>query len=127
MMVKMRRRPTAEERVAYHEAGHVVMASLLKRRFRFVTIDQKELDRETKGLVHLAKLNRPWEDICLLSTEESRAKIEREIKVALGGEVAEALLVGRHNWLGAKDDIKNCIYFCSSQSGSFKEAEAYLW
>ena len=125
-MAKKRKKPTVEERAAYHEAGHVIMAYLLRRRFRFATIDQNELDKETKGLVRLAKLNRPWEDICLLDTNESRAKIEREIKVTLGGEVAEALLVGRRNWLGAKDDIKNCINFCTSQSGSFEEAEAYL-
>jgi len=126
MRARSRKKLAAEERAAYHEAGHVVMAYLLRRRFRYVTIDQNELDEETKGLVRLAKLNRPWEDICLLSTEESRAKIEREIKVTLGGEVAEVLFVGRHNWPGARDDIKNCINFCTSQSGSFEEAEAYL-
>lgn len=36
---------------AYHEAGHAVMSYLLRRRFRYVTIDKKDLSEDQRGFL----------------------------------------------------------------------------
>jgi hypothetical protein len=125
-MTKNSKKPTAVERAAYHEAGHAVMAYLSRRRFCYVTIDQNELDEVTRGFVRVSRLKSSWNDICCSGGSQARATIEREIKITIAGEAAEALLAGRNNWVGAKQDIEKCYDFCGSQCGSMEESDAYL-
>lgn len=48
----------------YHEAGHCVMACLLKQRFKYVTIDAKDLDADTTGYIAMIKPHiKNWETI----------------------------------------------------------------
>ena len=58
VMAKRLKKTTELEEIAYHEAGHAVMAYLLRRRFHSITIDPKKLDENTGGLVRLGACRR---------------------------------------------------------------------
>ena len=79
------------EATAYHEAGHAVLALILDRPVKRVTI---VADRERLGLCEFGKaVFRPSEDW-----------LEREILIALGGIAAEARFTGNYAWDGAARD-----------------------
>ena len=83
--------PSAEEAVAYHEAGHAVVALALGRPVHFVSILP---DRINLGLCEFQKgVFRPSEDW-----------LEREILISLGGIAAEARHTGEYAWDGAARD-----------------------
>ena len=121
------RRQTAAELSAYHEAGHVVMAYLLKRQFRCATIDPRELDKEMSGCTFLKPLKTlSLEGILDYSFARIRNSIEREVKIALAGEAAESMLLGRNDWISAKKDIRHCYDLCNFQCASREQYEAYI-
>lgn len=124
-MVKRRKNVTELKRTAYHEAGHVVMAYILHKRFHFITIDPKKLDENTGGLVLLADSNKLLNNINM-GFYVSRTAIERQIKITLGGEVACGLFVGHENWKLSGDDAIVCFRIANSQCGDEEESEAYL-
>src|SRR5580692_8219743 len=85
--------PFADEAVAYHEAGHAVVALALGRPVHSVSILP---DRVTLGLCEFQKGNfRPSEDW-----------IEREILISLAGLAAEAKHTDNYAWDGAARDLQ---------------------
>jgi len=125
------RRTTEAELSAYHEAGHVVMAYLLKRQFRYATIDPSEIDKEINGCTFLEPIKTlSLEGVLDYSFKRIQNSIEREVKIALAGEVAEALLLGRNDWVSAKKDIQRCyeLYdFLCVNIDQFKDYIKRLW
>jgi len=124
IIVKRRKKVTELERTAYHEAGHAVMAYVLRRRFHFITIDPQKLDENTGGLVrlvHSSKLSKSvnWGGFA------DRAQIERQISLTLGGEAACELLVGPKSW-HLSQDAEVCVRLAQLQCGDEEEANAYL-
>lgn len=89
------------ERVAYHEAGHVIMAVALRVRFIRATIvpDQKD------GSLGHVQVVFPNPDDC-----DDFEKLYRLCKrlgmVLLAGLVAESLVTGRRSWISAQDDLQ---------------------
>lgn len=124
-MVKRRKKVTELERIAYHEAGHVVMAYVLRQKFHFITIDPEKLDENTGGLVRLVHSNKHLETI-KFGGFGSWALTEKQIKITLGGEVASGLFVGRKSWKLAEDDVQACLSLTEKQCGDEEEANAYL-
>jgi hypothetical protein len=85
--------PTSDQATAYHEAGHAVLALLLDRPVKRVSIMP---DRDHLGVCEFGKgVFRPSEDW-----------LEREILIALGGIAAEARLTGNYAWDAAARDQK---------------------
>lgn len=125
-MAKRRKKATELERHAYHEAGHAVMAYILRRRFHSVTIDPEKLDENTGGLVQLVHSRKLSETVNFGSYGGDRVLVENQIKITLGGEVACGLFVGRQNWEIAENDIQACLSLAGSQCGDDEEAYAYL-
>src|SRR5713101_6138541 len=83
--------PSHDEAVAYHEAGHAVVALALGRPVRRVSVLP---DREQLGHCEFGKgVFRPSEDW-----------LEREILIALGGIAAEARHTGDYAWDAADRD-----------------------
>ena len=83
----------SDQATAYHEAGHAVLALLLDRPVKRVSIQP---DRDHLGLCEFGKgVFRPSEDW-----------LEREILIALGGIAAEARLTGNYAWDAAARDQK---------------------
>ena len=84
--------PPFDEITAYHEAGHAVAALALGRPVQRVSVlpDAKFLGRCEFG----KGVFRPSEDW-----------LEREILIALGGIVAEAMHTGDYAWDGAARDL----------------------
>lgn len=121
-MVKQRKKATELERIAYHEAGHAVMAYILRRRFHSITIDPEKLDDNTGGLVRLVhsnKLSRTIYTGCCI-------QIERQIRIILAGEVACGLFIGQKNWDISQDDAQISFRLAGLQCGCEVEANAYL-
>lgn len=87
---------------AYHEAGHAVMAYVLGRPFRRVSITT---DEDSLGHV----LYRKWDkrfDPNTTDPERARLKIERAIMTAFAGHEAEFLFTGRRNHVGSRTDTE---------------------
>jgi ATP-dependent Zn protease len=85
--------PSSEEAVAYHEAGHAVVALALGRPVHCVSILP---DRVNLGLCEFHKgVCRPSDDW-----------IEREILISLAGLAAEARHTGNYAWDGAARDLQ---------------------
>jgi ATP-dependent Zn protease len=103
--------PTAADAVAYHEAGHAVLALLLGRPVQEVSILP---DREALGRCAYGKaVFRPSEDW-----------LEREILIALGGIAAEARHTGAYAWDGAGRD-QQFVRGLAVQRVGVKKAERY--
>jgi hypothetical protein len=89
----MSRRPSSDEAVAYHEAGHAVVALALGRPVQSVSIQP---DRVHLGTCEFQKgAFRPTADW-----------IEREILISLAGLAAEARYTGDYAWDGAGRDLQ---------------------
>jgi ATP-dependent Zn protease len=124
-MIKSPQKITELERTAYHEAGHAVMAYLLKRKFHFITIDPKRLDGNTGGLVQLVHAPKLSKNLNC-GGPNNRALTEKQIKILLSGEVAYGLFAGRKNWERSSDDVQACLGLADSQCGDEEESSAYL-
>jgi ATP-dependent Zn protease len=123
-MVKCSKKVTELKRTAYHEAGHAVMAYLLRRKFHFITIDHEKLDENTGGLVRLVHSSKLLKSVNCGGFGD-RAQIERHISLALGGVAACELLVGPKSW-HLSEDAEVCVRLAQSQCGDEEEADAYL-
>jgi ATP-dependent Zn protease len=95
---------------AYHEAGHAVVGHILRRRFKYVTIDP-DAEQETFG--HLSwvryKSMEQWQPD--LYPERYRSRFERMIMMSLAGVVAEGLITGHHEWRYAHRDRRGRVLF----------------
>jgi len=83
--------PTSEHATAYHEAGHAVLAFLLDRPVKGVSILPS---RDHLGICEFGKA----------VFRRSEDWLEREILIALGGIAAEARFTGIYAWDGAARD-----------------------
>lgn len=101
---------------AYHEAGHAVMALLLKKRFSMATIEPGE---DFLGMVAYSGLQ-AWESRTELLEYGSfddlgardRSFLERDIMVSLAGPVAEAIYLGAADvavHLGGRGDYQKIL------------------
>jgi ATP-dependent Zn protease len=85
--------PLYDEAVAYHEAGHAVVALVLGRPVHVVSVLP---DRDNLGLCEFKKgAFRPSDDW-----------LEREILISLAGLAAEALRTGHYAYDGAARDLQ---------------------
>lgn len=93
--------------VAYHEAGHAVVALILGRPVQLVTVlpDKKRLGRVEFG----KGKTKPTDDW-----------LEREILIALAGVAAEARHTGRYCWEGAQQDLQGVQRLASLRAGDQK-------
>jgi ATP-dependent Zn protease len=98
------------EIVAYHEAGHAVVALALGRPVQRVSILP---DRERLGTCHFGKaVFRPSEDW-----------LEREALIALGGLAAEARFTGVYALDGAARDRRYVAELALQRTGDARKAE----
>lgn len=98
---------------AYHEAGHAVMALLMGRSLKKVSIipSQNRLGACTfqKG-----------------RTKQVQDKLEAEILVLLAGMVAESRKSGRYNVQGASQDLRKVEKLAMTRSGNPRQAEKLI-
>ena len=106
---KRRHGTTAEERTAYHEAGHAVAAYLMHRRFKHITIVP---EGDVLGRVKFSLPNSFRPDH-LDTDRRNEKRIETEIIIELAGLVSEGILAGRRNWRGARGDLDSAVNLAS--------------
>ncbi|WP_052315628.1 hypothetical protein [Singulisphaera acidiphila] len=110
------------ETTAYHEAGHAVAATMLKRAICELSIVPTE-----DSLGHILKTKPPdgfRPDIN--GDNRTLAWIEREVLIGLAGPAAEAKHVGRYDHRGARGDYKMAANLASHHHGFGKVLEKYL-
>jgi len=98
--------------IAYHEAGHAVVAYVLgAQKFRRVTIDRRLLKADTLGAVS-GSYSRSFRERMDSDFDDRLVRdVEREVMVLLGGWAAQKILTGRSSWLGARSDTNKCADF----------------
>ena len=102
-----RRKPiTKEMRVAYHEAGHAVVAFELDRPVLSATIVANE-EQESLGHVSYGKWGKGDPDSEL--TPAIIHKLERNIMCSFAGTLAVAKLIGQDTRDGADDDYRHAV------------------
>ena len=122
-MTKQLKKTTELEEIAYHEAGHAVMAYLLRRRFHSITIDPKKLDENTGGLVRLVHSKKL---INSLNAGGYSTEIEQHIRITLAGEVSSGIFSGQRKWDPSQSDVESSFRLAQMQCGCEKEANAYI-
>lgn len=111
------------EATAFHEAGHAVAGYLLRRRFKYVTIEPEET---TLGHVRYYKWRRD-QNPEFSWTPALRLRCEEAILTALAGPQAEKIKTGRWNRVGAQSDYGNATDFALTVcGGSEASATAYM-
>ncbi len=100
----------AEQRTAYHEAGHAVIALTQGRDVHRVSI----LPNKTRlGQCDLKKGR----------TRAAKDWLETEVLILLAGAAAEGRLAGRYCWQGAARDLRQVRALTLSRAGSDHQAE----
>lgn len=114
------------ERIAFHEAGHVVMNIEHRIPFEYVTIEPGELEGvRFAGLIQGRALS-PGNLEALQDGRLTRDRLEGWAMSMLAGVAAEAIRTGRHNWVGSTKDRSDAYDLLSKHVGSHEEAVAYL-
>ena len=108
------------EATAYHEAGHAVASFLLRRAFRYVSI---EPEGGSLGQLHMKKLPESFNPD-INSDMRTRSWIEREAMIDFAGDVA-ATHAGYEQGAGTGGDMSNAVGMILHEVGSAEEAEAY--
>ena len=106
---------------AHHEAGHAVMAIVLRRRWREVSI---EPDEGSYGKTHMAKLGERFQPDIEVDAKAQHT-IEREAMIFLAGPEAETLRTGRRNNVGALHDRQCVLSLLEYVVGYEKELAVY--
>ena len=112
---------TPLEKTAYHEAGHAIMAFLVRWKFKYLSIEPGE---DSLGHILLQGFGSSV-DFEIDSFEKIRTKLEPHIMIEYAGFITQLHLTKRRNFRGATNDFENIsdvIRLCGTQ----KEAEAYL-
>lgn len=107
---------------AFHEAGHAVMAIVLRKPWRAVSI---EPDEDAFGRTYMAKLGKRFKPDIEVNTR-TRNMIEREVMMFLAGPEAERFKTGRRNSVGARDDYQCAGLLLGYAVGDQDELDAYL-
>ncbi len=97
-----------KRRIAYHEAGHAVVASAFGRGDR---IEKVSVISRGKGIGHLALLS---EDRLL----PTRSDMEAQVAIAMGGVAAEELLFGEPS-IGSESDLERATNTARDMAGRF--------
>ncbi len=95
-------------RTAYHEAGHAVMACLVKLLFHKVSIMEDE-----DSLGRLLTSFPPWFDPDLDADTRTRRMIEKYVICCLAGDVAERMVPGLQSRLEGSDDLHHAVDLAS--------------
>lgn len=111
-----------EEEVAYHEAGHAVMAALTGRRIKSATIIPDE-DTGDLGSVELADLPAWFHPDCNRDNKH-RNWIEREVMFDFAGQIAQKKAAGRK--AGSWSDDHNAVDAACYMVQDSRELDAYL-
>jgi hypothetical protein len=125
-MAKTRRvrRSSTLEATAYHEAGHAVISIVLLCGVRRLSIIPNDDDGSFGRCTHNPLAEEVQQDCD--TTESRRDIIEARVMVLYAGFHAEARFVGRHNYVGAREDMKNASDLLSFLAGEEEELEKYL-
>jgi len=112
--------PTATQLIAtaYHEAGHAVMATILGRKIKKVTVKPRQI--QTGGI----RLG-----VCELGAGRDRSSkdaLEDEALILLAGMVAEAKLTGHYCKLGASQDLRQASAILQARGGSESQTQRLL-
>jgi hypothetical protein len=110
--------PTAE-RVAYHEAGHAVVALDLGRTFKSLTIKATE---DYLGCCFLRSLPSYRPDVHIDRWTSSQS--ERLMMICYAGAAAERIAFGRVVWAGCEDDMKVAVEIAQRECGCEDEVDA---
>ena len=102
--------PTERKFVAYHEAGHALVAELRKNADRVTKVSI--IPRGIAALGYTLQL--PTEDRFLMTEHE----LQNKIAVLLGGRAAEALVFGVTS-TGAEDDLRKATQLARSMVRSY--------
>ncbi|MEW6155770.1 MAG: ATP-dependent zinc metalloprotease FtsH, partial [Actinomycetota bacterium] len=100
--------PEDKRRIAYHEAGHAVVASALGKA---AAIDKLSVIARGRGIGHLAMLT----DERLLPTRED---METQIAIAMAGIAAEELVLGQPS-TGSEPDLERATNAARDMAGRF--------
>ncbi len=100
--------PEDKQRIAYHEAGHAVVASALGKG---AAIDKLSIIARGRGIGHLAVLT----DDRLLPTRED---MEVQIAIAMAGIAAEELILGQPS-TGAEADLERATNTARDMAGRY--------
>ena len=100
--------PEDKQRIAYHEAGHAVVASALGKAG---AVDKLSIIARGRGIGHLAVLT----DDRLLPTRED---MEAQIAIAMAGIAAEELVLGQPS-TGAEADLERATNTARDMAGRF--------
>lgn len=107
---------------AFHEAGHAVMAYLVRRRIKRVSIEPDEKEGSLGHVENWRLRIRP--DI--RSNPYTNERLDDAVKISLAGGIAEAIYTGRKNHVGATGDYRNASDYAMHRCGSAEQAVAYL-
>lgn len=110
------------KRVAYHEAGHAVAAYIVRRRWQYATIEPTD---DSLGHIRYFPAPATFHPDADEDTR-TRYRLEQYATTALGGVVAEAKLIGSHNWVGASADLRQAVDWLDYLSSGPDETGAYV-
>jgi hypothetical protein len=110
--------PTLLKRVAYHEAGHAVIAFDARRSFSSITTIP---DSDYLGCCFLRTLRSFHPDYD--DTRRTKVEIERLMLICYGGAMAEKIMFGRSSWIGARGDLETIANMAAYDYGSEEEMQ----
>lgn len=112
--------------VAYHEAGHAIIAWHLLglKRIKSITIIP---DADYLGCLKTKKVNKKDEfEICAGSLSEEmkiESKMMRLVMESFAGNIAEKKIRKRNNWVGANKDLNSAVEMLSRITGNVEDKE----
>jgi len=110
-------------KIAYHEAGHVVAAYVVKRKFQYVSI---EPDKESLGHVLFQRFSDKFQPE-FQEENKIRPMLEKTIITGLAGEIAEKKFCNDEiDFQSSRSDFDNVFDYICYFVGSIEEAQAFL-
>jgi ATP-dependent Zn protease len=117
---------SANERAAYHEAGHAVMYMVQGRRFPYATIESSPEDSKLGYCLGGRSPDDYRPDVDTTTTGE--VLIRDHIVALFAGRIAEQAFCGRaqHDHVGSEGDHQKAVKLAVYVTGSAEECNAYL-
>jgi len=116
------KRISGKMKTAFHEAGHAVVAYLLRKKFRYITIRANEV---FNGYVRhekpRASSENGWDE-----ERNKRSTREKDILTSLAGGTATLILTGKPDRTGSYADLHNALDLAGDVCGSKAECDAYV-
>lgn len=128
-MVKKKKQVTEKKRVAYHEAGHAVMACFYKIPFDYVTISQPQFRNGQAGRLFTANPLKAHKEAIMQNRDQSMSRdqqlccLTRELLILLAGPVADATITNSKFRFKVTDkgDVGACYMILSALRFTNKE------